>query len=223
MVRPMSYITITIASTGRRSRLATCLMSIDYSKALINIGAKELKDIPLDILKSMPRVSVMFSHDPVIAVQNSLALCSPYDSHILPIADDIVFKPGAIQVALDALNKLFPDGDGVIGLDVENMTQKQKSPYAFMLIGNKFFNERLKRRMFFPGYLHFFADTELGEAANKIGRFELCKEAKVYHFHPVTGAPADETYLKNREQRLQHDHALFHKRKQGSGILAAVG
>ena len=203
-------VTVTIASTGRKERLSDCIRSIDYDNVRVRVGVREGADIPTDIQMTF---SALFTNDFPVAVQNDLASSIEERSHVLAIADDIIFEPGAIQEAVDTLNDAFPDGDGIIGLNITNMRNDQKCPYAFMLVGSKFFNERLARVLFFPGYRHFFADMELGEYAESLGRFRFCSEARVIHFHPSTGAPADRTHTEGRQGKWEHDNELYLERK----------
>lgn len=204
-------ITITIPSTGRSSRLSDCLRSIDYENCLINLGVRNKEDVPRRLPKN---TEIYFSEGCPVEIQNNLAYLAPYCSHVLPIPDDIIFEPGAIKTAVSALNTHFPDGDGVIGFDIRNMSEKDKSPYAFMLIGNRFFNEFLDRKLLFHEYRHFFADTELGEYAERFGRFKICKEAGLIHFHPSTGALADATHSNGRQEKWEHDHRIYQNRKK---------
>jgi hypothetical protein len=213
-LRTSDGLTITIPTTGRPEKLLACLKSIDYD-AKVWIGAMDSEDIPSDIPAWIAvRSTVRFTIDAPVGVQIDLAETSEPGSHILPISDDIVFEPGAIQTALNALNFHFPDSDGVIGFNIKNMTEKDKSPYAFMLVGSKFFNERLNRVLFYPQYRHFFADTELGEYADSIGRFKFCEQAMLTHYHPSTGAPADATHIRNRGEKWEHDHMIYQHRKK---------
>jgi len=209
-------VTITIPSKGRKERLADCLCSVDYSDVFVKIGASGKEDIPWDVLNERFLYNSSFQYiyfDPVY-IQNVLSGFIQPGSHLLPIADDIVFDPGAIESAVFALNAAFPDGDGVVAFDIKNIKEDQKCPYAFMLIGNRFLSETLNGTPFFKDYQHFYADMELGELANSLGKFILCKEARVIHFHPSAGHVADETYSNKRQEKWNHDHALYVARKK---------
>jgi hypothetical protein len=181
----------------------------------VKIGASGKEDIPWRVMNERFLNNSSFQYiyfDPVY-IQNYLSGFLQPGSHLLPISDDIVFEPKAIENAVFALNAAFPDGDGVIGFDIKNMTEKDKSPYAFMLIGNKFLSETLNGIPFFKGYRHFYADTELGELAASMGKFITCKEAGIIHFHPSAGHAADATHLKDRQEKHGHDRVLYEARK----------
>lgn len=208
-----SLITITIPTTGRPDKLSQCLKSIDYKDTFIRIGAVSIEDVNLSDVSEMDNVSIIFNSSSIVEMQNDLAFASPDASHILAASDDIEFLPGAIRTAKECLLKVFPDGDGCVGLNIVNMEEKDRSPYAFMLVGAKFFNERLHRELFYPRYKHFYADTELGLYACSLGRFVFCYDARVIHHHPATGAPADKTHLYNRTGKWEHDNKLFNERR----------
>jgi hypothetical protein len=203
-------LTITIPSTGRPGRLRDCIASIPQGDDIqIKVGCRSFNDdIPKEILNDT-RVSITAFHNDIVPIQNALARTAPIHSDVLPVADDIIFQPGAIENARKHLYQRFSGGDGIVGFKIVNMSEKNASPYAFMLVGAKFFNDRIGRTLFCEGYKHFFADTELGQYAQSLERFEVCQEAAVIHLHPNTGAPADATYLNRRSEKLEADSALF--------------
>ncbi len=204
-------LTITIPTTGRRERLKECLRSIDYD-SIIHIGAKAESDVDISEFKEK-RILVFYSNVPIVRFQNMLAPIRE-DSHVLPIADDIEFRPGAIAAAVEALHEKFPDGDGVVGLNAVNMSEKDKRPYSFLLIGSKYLNTRLAGKPFYDGYHHFYADIEAGMSAQKIGRFFFCEAAGLIHHHPSSGSLPDRTHLYKRQEKWAHDYALFNERNR---------
>ena len=214
-------ITITIPTTGRPQRLYDCLKSIaDEPDIEIKIGCRNIGvDIPLAVLRKCEpfnklNISMSASDLSIIEIQNYLAMTASLKSDILPIADDVIFQPGAISAARKAMSEEFPDYNGIIGFNIINLPKGQASLYAFMLIGRKFFSEHLNRTIFYPEYKHFYADIELGEAAEKIGKFYFCEEARVIHYHPVAGYPQDETYRRNRQSKWAHDNKLYQSRAE---------
>ena len=208
-------ITITIPTTGRFEKLKACIDSIPKDNEIqILIGCRSIReDIPLAFLKDT-RIKVFETNDFPVGVQNMLAQEIIPGSHLLPISDDIIFAPKAIETALEALNRHFPDGHGIVGFNVSNLIEKYRSPYSYMLISSEFLKIRLKGVPFYYKYLHFFADVDLGRFAEKMGRFILCKEAEVIHYHPSAGHTADKTHNKNRQLKWQYDHDLFNERNK---------
>lgn len=169
-------------------------------------------DVDFDPLDHEKDHRVHILEEPKMRVTEAQNFMIRYHSkgHVLPISDDMIFKPNAIACAQYYLLEYFPDGDGVLGLKTENFDAKDTS---VMLLGEKFIQRFPDRQVYFPGYKHFGADTELGEFAKSIGRFRFCPEAVVTHFHPVSGYPIDETH-KHGRQYLREDLQLFEDRKQ---------
>lgn len=214
-------LTITIATTGRPKKLNDCLNSIGSMPDVeIRIGCRSIQDdISPDIIKRRPpfgfmNISISASGCSIIETQNRLAVTVNEKSDILPIPDDITFQKMAIDAALKEMDDRFPGHDGIVGFNIINLG-KAASPFAVMLIGSGFFNNNLKRTMFFAGYKHFYADTELGMNAERLGKFYLCKEAEVIHFHPAAGYPADKTHREKRNEKWTHDRKIFDTRMVG--------
>lgn len=212
-------ITITIPTTGRPQRLNKCVKSINYyGKVQVNIGCRSIHDDVPEFFKTKEGFRISFdfieSDKHIVPLQNELGAMAPEHSHVLPASDDIEFEKDALIIAAERLQKKFPDYDGIIGLHISNMDSANGSPYGFMLVGSKFFNKRLKRQLFFPKYRHFYADTELGEYARALGRFQECPEARVIHHHPCTGVRPDATHLNGRQAKWTHDNKLFRDRSK---------
>lgn len=188
-------ITITIASKGRRESLRRCINSIDVDARIIVLVTRP-EDVDVDGIE----VIIDSSLRPVQA-QNVLMPMAK--GHILPVSDDVEFENGSIQKALNVLDK------NVVGFHTVNMTS---SPYAFMLISSEYYKEF---GGFYKEYKHFFADTEYGERASSIGRFNYCKEATLKHYHPSAGFIADETYKNARSNGIwNHDNEIYMRRNK---------
>lgn len=95
-------------------------------------------------------------------------------------SDDLIFQPDTISKAMAAMKKLFPDGDGVIGI---HQNLGKYCPAAFGLIGRAFVNRFPHRQVFYPKYIHFCGDSELWRYSRSIKRFYLSK-AMVHHNRP---------------------------------------
>jgi len=204
-------ITITIPTKQRKQRLENCIRSIKGDYRILIGCADPVEDIPESVLND-DRCLFYVTHDPIVKVQNMLASKASVDSHILPISDDIEFESKAIEEALLCMSRVFSDSDGAVGFNITNMTKQQSSPYAFMLIGAKFFNQTLHRTLFNEEYYHFYADTELGQKADDSGKFTLCEKAKIKHFHPCTGIKPDSTHLHKRNEKWKHDCDIYQRR-----------
>lgn len=95
-------------------------------------------------------------------------------------SDDLIFRPNTISKAMADMKRLFPDGDGVIGI-----TQQlgKFCPAAFGLVGRKWINRFPDRKMMYPRYIHFCSDSELWRYSRSINKFHLSK-AMVHHQRP---------------------------------------
>jgi len=121
------------------------------------------------------------------------------DGYFLMGADDMLFKGGAIQKALDVMEREYPDRDGVVGFN--QVTLEKFCEAAFVLMGDKFMDRFPDRQVYCPDYRHYYADTEFMKYAKSVNKFTYCKEAEVEHYHPVYTGKQDET---NKVSRLSY-------------------
>lgn len=115
--------------------------------------------------------------------------------------DDLIFEESCLRNAAAALERHFPDSDGVIGLF--NTSIESDYPLAYPLYGRAFqerFRTLLSIRgpLFFPGYFHLYNDAEIGRTIRAMNCWRLEPTARVHHFHPLHGGEMDAT----------HSHAL---------------
>lgn len=168
-----------ISTYDRLESLKVCIKSIlecDYKDVSILVMVDGNKKI-LDAVKAEP-VTTFFNperKDYVISM-NTLLTHSEGDA-VLYGSDDLKFTTDCISKAVVALQKHFPDGDGLIGLNSYEATP----PSAFGLMGKKFIDRFPGRQVFCPDYFHYAGDTELGEFAQKIGRFYFAEGAILKH------------------------------------------
>ena len=100
---------------------------------------------------------------------------------ILYASDDLVFYPQTITIAVNQLQRMFPDTDGVIGLNQYQDGRMKGRKYAFALMGRKFVERYPDYMVFCPDYIHFNSDREIGFHAKTLNRFHFCPEAKIVH------------------------------------------
>lgn len=131
--------------------------------------------------------------------------------------DDVEFFDDTIREAFTAYESIFPDTDGVLGLNQCNITDINKVEAAFGIIGAKYADRFPNRQVYCPDFLRFHGDWEMWQYARYINRFYFASEARINHHHPCTGVPKDETHIAVR-QYLQQDRSTFHKR-QSLGLL----
>ena len=128
--------------------------------------------------------------------------------------DDVLFHPGAIKNAIEAMQQKFPNWDGVIGF-----TQKGNpfNPAGVALVGQNFLGRYPKRHLFFEGYYHFAAQ-EVHRAALALGKFYLHPHAVLWHRHPSHHPEeADQTHGEARKFKAR-DMALK-KSRESEGLI----
>lgn len=142
------------------------------------------------------------------------AACVGLETPMLLAGDDMIFHKGAVCVAAHELYTNFPDGDGVIGFNQANLPEFCKG--GFTLMGDKFLR-RFPEGPFCPDYLHYFADMELWQYAESIGRGVYCEAALVDHYHFSVTGNVDSTARVSRG-RMDADKETL-KLRQDAGIL----
>lgn len=137
--------------------------------------------------------------------------------------DDLLFEKDCLHNAVAALDRHFPDGDGVIGLCDANI--QDDYALAFPLIGRAFQLRFLRTLqpdgpLFFPRYFHMFNDAELGETLKYLGNYRHEPSARLHHFHPDFGGTMDRTHSHALTFR-EHDERLWNDRRN-RGLLWGI-
>jgi glycosyltransferase involved in cell wall biosynthesis len=103
------------------------------------------------------------------------------------VCDDIEFKPDCLMTAIKEFATRYPDTDGVVGLNQENIAKNKDgfSRNAMGIIGKKFAERYPERKCFCPDYTSFHADAELGNFARSLGKFYFAENAEITHYHPA--------------------------------------
>jgi hypothetical protein len=127
---------------------------------------------------------------------------------------------------LDQINRcaetLFPDTDGVIGLNQVNIKGGEgTSESAMVAVGRKFIERFGDHPLLCPDYQAFGADTELGKYAQSVGKFKFCEDAKLMHYHPsYFPNEMDETHNALRKNGEVHrDNKLYSRRVHSMKLL----
>lgn len=213
--------TITIASKSRPSILDNCIASILQTKNQVKVEvlvSNLHEDLPEHLNPHRDDKANNFlvgNHIHItedadmkaVEAQNFLIRTTQSDFY-LPLSDDVQLYPDTLDIALKCLLDNFPNGDGAVGLKTDNIEHASDS--CFLLMGNQFVERFSFRSPFCPEYVHFYADTELGLFAKKLGLFKFCEEAKLIHFHTQTCN--DETH-RGAKQFWPFDHKKFEERQ----------
>jgi hypothetical protein len=137
------------------------------------------------------------------------------------VCDDVELEPDCLATAITIFKDRFPDTDGVVGLNQQNIPAGQEgfSQSAMGLIGMGFSRRYPGGRCFCPDYSSFHADAELGLFARECGRFVFAGDARLTHHHPAHGGEADETHAVVRVPAVvQKDRDVWNNR-QAAGYL----
>ncbi len=204
-------VNIIIPTHKRQASLEKTIHSIkksDYQDTLVFIVADGFRD-GIEQIKG-GRVSIIYNterRDWIYSMNKALKLVG--GDYFLYGADDILFRPDCISLAVKAMQKRFPDGDGLVSL---KQSQKRRGG-AFGLIGEKFVKRFPGRAVFCPDYTHFCSDREIERFARGAGIYYLCNEAIVDHDRGLR----DETYHLGRKV-WEADMEIMQRRKD-QGLL----
>ena len=138
------------------------------------------------------------------------------------IGDDCIMQAGCLENALKAAEQL-PDGWGLVGFN-DNLRMAwdrgnvnlNRAPAHWM--AHKKLLPLLDGDLFHTGYKHCFCDNELAMRCAEIGRYVFCRDAMVFHGHPIF----DTKYTDPDYERVYapdvyvHDMQLF-KRRMANG------
>ena len=107
------------------------------------------------------------------------------------LCDDTEWYPDLFDNLQKHFEEKFPDTDGVVTFKQANL---KGSDSAMGAIGRKFAERYPNKQCFNPNYVSFYADSDIGDYAKKLGKFYYAEDCKIIHYHPVTGVEADETH-----------------------------
>ena len=87
-------------------------------------------------------------------------------------------------------------------------------------LGAKFFDRYPKKQAFNPNYVSFYADTDIGDYAKKLGLFHFGTDCGIIHHHPIAkNEVADSTHWiirgKDKEvdiqiNKIRNKHGLLY-------------
>jgi hypothetical protein len=95
--------------------------------------------------------------------------------------DDIIYHPSCLSHAVYAIQKHYPKGPGVIGINQLQDGSPKGRKYAFTLMNRAYINLFPGGIIFCPDYIHYNSDRENGIFAQTIRKFTFCPEAKIDH------------------------------------------
>jgi len=128
------------------------------------------------------------------------------------LGDDTIPQKGFLKHAIEAMATL-PDGWGLVGFD-DNIRLKGQKKAAAHWLADKRLLPFLDGEFFHTGYKHCWCDNELTVRASILGRYVFCKDAFVYHDHPIVDIKSDDSDYRRvySQDWLAHDILLYRKR-----------
>jgi hypothetical protein len=143
---------------------------------------------------------------------------------MLLAGDDVVFRPGWLDHALDVARRYQAD---VIGTnDLANPRVMRGEHATHMLVRRSYIEEQGctwdgPGIVCHEGYHHWFNDDEIVTVAKQRGVFQAALGSQIEHMHPLAGkAPVDDVYRHN-DSKAKQDQRLFEKRHAASMKKAA--
>ena len=133
---------------------------------------------------------------------------------VMFLANDVVVKKDFLLEAVKRMKEVFPDLDGMVGLNDELYNGDLVghwlgSKKLLPLLGNEFFH---------TGYHHVCCDSELIERCKKLGKYTWAEKARIFHDHPENGGRCDPVYSIGYEKGpVAEDMALWVKRSKELG------
>lgn len=202
-----SLVSILIPQRGRPAQIKRCLELIlantsypNYEVILIcdRNDMDSVKDIPKD-----KRIGVVVDPSPtrqMFVGKANYGFKISKGEYIVYLGNDIEVGKNWLTEGVKALQGVFPDGMGVIG---PNPT----GPYHG-LVSRKFIQKALHGRLFYPRYIHYHCDTELGMIAKQLNRFYWTPK-----FVTVDKCPHDELWKEGQTKTMKQGADLFLKRR----------
>jgi len=188
-------VTVIIPTKGRPGKLLRCIRSIPGH---INIAVHAT--CPNAIPDTERNLDVSFGPETIVESFNLLA--NRVSGDVLPACDDVEFMPGCIEGMTATLASV--GGNAVIGSYVANRKHNED---AFVLVGRPMIEER--GYLFYPEFLHFFVDFELGRYARSKGKFFYSEESHLVHHHPISSGEFDNTHTQGRMDKWRHDKEVW--------------
>lgn len=203
----MKHIDIIIPTRNRYEKLCRCLESIPRSTLEITVGVVVICDGDNETADKLmghndgliTRVTLVREHRGSVYCRNLITQST--EDALIYATDDIEFKEGAIDAAVEAMHKYFPDEDGVIGFNQVNA--RSFSMAGVGLVGQKFLCRYPNRKLFYPRYFHFSCQ-EIERLGNKLNRIKLEEKAAILHYHPAKNlSERDTTHIEARRDRMK--------------------
>jgi glycosyltransferase involved in cell wall biosynthesis len=134
---------------------------------------------------------------------------------IMFLGNDTVPQQNFLIEAVNRMIEVFPEQDGLIGLNDEYFEGDQAAHW----LASKKLLPFLGGEFFHTGYHHVCCDNELIERCKTIKKYAWAEKSKLFHDHPILGGPPDDVYIMAyNTMREAEDHELYKKRGEELGF-----
>lgn len=215
----MKNIDIIIPTRNRWDKLQRCLKSIPREIPDITLNVIVICDGDYETAQRLiassdgmaGRIIYVRVHSGSVFCRNLATQCA--EDAVLYATDDIEFKEGAIEAAIDSMREHFPNDDGIIGFNQKN--GKNFSAAGVALVGRKFLDRYPNRRLFYPEYFHFSCQ-EIERLGKRLDKLVLEEKALLTHYHPTYNrGEIDKTHTEARAYRKKDLGISSDRRSKG--------
>lgn len=203
-----------IPSRGRPAQLRRCVDQFFDTAHGHNIACLAVLDGDVDesfmaLNDSLARLA--FNETPIGAVAGwniGLKLMHDADAFI-PGADDLVWHPGWLDAALEAL-QILPNHQGLVGFNDLDRTDQMATHF---MITRQCIIDVMGGVLAIPAYHHYWTDPEMNARAMLASCYIWCKEAVVEHRSAMNGKAAEDDTYRHASQWFKEDEATFNRRR----------
>jgi len=129
------------------------------------------------------------------------------------LTDDISLDKFCLANMEPAINGM--GFDGVLGFRIENITEREQPCLAsFGVIGLKYADRFIDRKVFCPDYCSLFADMEFQRQAEALGKFKFVPECSLVHYHPNYMLAGNDSTHKHYRRNDSMDRKTFELRSK---------
>jgi len=180
-------VSVLVPTRQRYKKLAKCLTKLFENTVYPNWEVVVItdKDDPesIDIIKKLPfiedeNVKIFTKEKREMYVGKINEGYHKTDSPLIVfLADDVEVQPNWLTEAVKTFNESFSDKMGLVSFQDE--FDNKIAPHG--LISRKYVDEYLDGNIFYPGYVHYWCDTELTVRSKRWGRFAHSPKSVTIH------------------------------------------
>jgi GT2 family glycosyltransferase len=200
-----------LATTGRPDMAERCVAGLRLTTAHHDVEIIAAVDADEETARRLyPLVETVLYSDEYRGCSRAWndALAATAGDPVVLVADDLIFRHGWLDAALDKLNG-FPGGWGLVGFNDGHFGEELSTHY---LMSRRFIVEVLGGVVAWQDYKHSFNDLETTERARRAGRYRWCEDAHVDHEHWLFGGREMDTTDQRELPNHPGSQAAFSRR-----------